>query len=54
MVIAYEVHGTILASGVTYHNRFCPIIGIENRRIAHWSDYIDSLAAWNALAPGAR
>jgi ketosteroid isomerase-like protein len=54
MVIEYEVHGTILATGVAYNNRFCSIIKIENRRIAHWRDYMDSLAAWNALAPGAR
>jgi ketosteroid isomerase-like protein len=48
-VIEYEVHGTILATGVKYDNRFCSIIEIENRRIAHWRDYMDSLAAWNAL-----
>jgi ketosteroid isomerase-like protein len=49
IVIEYEVHGTILASGVEYNNRFCSIIRIEGRRIAHWRDYMDSLAAWNAL-----
>ena len=49
VVIEYEVHGTILATGVTYNNRFCSIIKIENRKIAHWRDYMDSLAAWNAL-----
>ena len=49
VVIEYEVHGTILASGVKYDNRFCSIIGIENRKIARWRDYMDSLAAWNAL-----
>jgi ketosteroid isomerase-like protein len=48
-VIEYEVHGTILATGVKYDNRFCSIIEIENRRIVHWRDYMDSLAAWNAL-----
>jgi ketosteroid isomerase-like protein len=48
-VIEYEVHGTILATGVNYDNRFCSIIEIEHRRIAHWRDYMDSLAAWNAL-----
>jgi ketosteroid isomerase-like protein len=47
--IEYEVHGTILTTGVKYNNRFCSIIGIENRKIAHWRDYMDSLAAWNAL-----
>ena len=49
VVIEYEVHGTILATGVTYNNRFCSIIKIESRKIAHWRDYLDSLAAWNAL-----
>jgi ketosteroid isomerase-like protein len=49
VVVEYEVHGTILATGVKYNNRFCSIIKIENRKIAHWRDYMDSLAAWNAL-----
>jgi uncharacterized protein len=49
VVIEYEVHGTILATGMKYNNRFCSIIKIENRKIAHWRDYMDSLAAWNAL-----
>ncbi|WP_034998384.1 nuclear transport factor 2 family protein [Beijerinckia mobilis] len=54
IVIEYEVHGTILATGVKYNNRFCSIIRIENRKIAHWRDYMDSLAAWNALTAPAR
>jgi ketosteroid isomerase-like protein len=49
VIIEYEVHGTILATGVKYNNRFCSIIKIEDRKIAHWRDYMDSLAAWNAL-----
>jgi uncharacterized protein len=49
VVIEYEVHGVILATGVQYDNRFCSIITIENRKIAHWRDYMDSLAGWNAL-----
>ena len=36
VVIEYEVHGTMLATGVKYDNRFCSIIKIENRKIAHW------------------
>ncbi len=54
VVIEYEVHGTILANGVRYDNRFCSIITIENRKIAQWRDYMDSLAAWNALTASAR
>jgi limonene-1,2-epoxide hydrolase len=45
VVLEYEVHGTILATGA----RFRSIIKTENRKIAHWRDYMDSLAAWNAL-----
>jgi uncharacterized protein len=48
-VIEYEVHGTIVANGAKYDNRFCSIIKIESRKVAHWRDYMDSLAAWNAL-----
>ena len=54
VVIEYEVHGTILATGAEYNNRFCSILKIENRKIAHWRDYMDSLAAWNALTARAR
>ena len=54
VVIEYEVHGTILATGVKYNNRFCSIIKIENRKVAHWRDYMDSLAAWTALTTSAR
>ncbi len=50
VVIEYEVHGTILATGAKYDNRFASIITIENRKIVHWRDYMDSLAAWNALS----
>lgn len=49
VVIEYEVRGTILATGAGYDNRFCSIIELENRKIAHWSDYMDSLAAWKVL-----
>jgi ketosteroid isomerase-like protein len=54
IVIEYEVHGTILATGVKYDNRLCSIIKIEDRRITHWRDYMDSLATWNALTAQAR
>ena len=50
IVIEYEVHGTVLATGSNYNNRFASIIKIANRKISHWRDYMDSLAAWNALS----
>ena len=49
VVIEYEVRGNIVATGRAYENRFCSIIEIESRKIVHWRDYMDSLAAWNAL-----
>ena len=39
----------MLATGVQYDNRFCSIIRIEDRKIVHWRDYMDSLTAWKAL-----
>jgi uncharacterized protein len=49
VILEYEVHGTILATGVPYDNRFLSVITIGGRKIVHWRDYMDSLAAWNAL-----
>ena len=49
MILECDVHGRILASGATYDNRLISVITIENRKIVHWKDYMDSLAAWTAL-----
>jgi uncharacterized protein len=49
VILEYEVHGTILSSGAPYDNRLISVVTIENRKIIHWRDYMDSLAAWTAL-----
>ena len=49
VVIEYDVHGRILANGVSYDNRFIAVVTIEDRKIVHWRDYMDSLAAMAAL-----
>lgn len=54
LVIEYQVHGTVVATGGKYDNRFCSIIHLENRKISHWRDYMDSHAAWTALSPATR
>ena len=54
VIIEYEVHGKIIANGAMYDNRFASIIVIENRKIARWRDYMDSLAAWSAITAPAR
>jgi ketosteroid isomerase-like protein len=48
-ILEYEVHGKILSNGLSYDNRFISVVGVENRKIVHWRDYMDSLAAWKAL-----
>ena len=49
VIIEYDVHGKILATGVSYDNRFISVVTIEDRKIVHWRDYMDSLAAMTAL-----
>ena len=49
VILEYEVHGKILSGGAPYDNRFISVITIEKRKIIHWRDYMDSLAAWTAL-----
>jgi len=51
VILEYEVHGTILSTGAPYENRLISVVTIENRKIVHWRDYMDSLAAWTALNP---
>ena len=49
VILEYEVHGRILSSGAAYDNRLISVITVEARKIVHWRDYMDSLAAWTAL-----
>jgi uncharacterized protein len=49
VILEYDVHGKVLSTGVPYDNRLLSIITIENRKIVHWRDYMDSLAAMTAL-----
>jgi uncharacterized protein len=51
VILEYEVHGKILSTGGPYDNRLISVVTIENRKIVHWRDYMDSLAAWTALNP---
>jgi uncharacterized protein len=49
VILEYEVHGKILSTGIPYDNRFISVVTIKDRKIVHWRDYMDSLAAWTAL-----
>jgi ketosteroid isomerase-like protein len=52
VILEYAVHGKIVATGVPYDNRLISVVTIENRKIVHWRDYMDSLAPWLALNRG--
>ena len=49
VILEYQVHGTVLATGAPYNNKFVSVITVGDRKIIHRRDYMDSLAAWNAL-----
>ncbi len=49
VILEYEVHGRIVSNGAPNDNRFISVVTIENRKIVHWRDYMDSLTAWTAL-----
>jgi len=49
VILEYYVHGKVVSTGVPYDNRLISVITIENRKIVHWTDYMDSLAVTTAL-----
>lgn len=51
ITLEYEVHGVVPSTGKAYDNRFCSIVTIKDRKIIHWRDYSDSLAAVTAMMP---
>src|SRR5882762_7303462 len=50
VIIEYDVHGKIVATGSSYDNQFISVVTIEGRKIVQWRDYMDSLAAMTALS----
>lgn len=49
VVLEYEVRGKAMRTGKLYENRFVSVVTIADRKIVGWRDYMDSLAAMNAL-----
>ena len=52
-ILEYEVHGEKIRTGNAYDNRFISVVTVEDRKIVHWRDYMDSLAAFTAEAGAA-
>jgi uncharacterized protein len=53
VIIEYDVHGKLVATGSSYDNRFISVVSIDGRKIVRWRDYMDSLAAMTALSQAA-
>jgi ketosteroid isomerase-like protein len=48
VVLEYEVHGKSVQTGRPYDNRFISVITIKHRKVAHWRDYLDPVAVFDA------
>jgi uncharacterized protein len=49
-ILEYEVYGTKIPTRNAYDNRFISVVTLESRKIVHWRDYMDSLAAFTAAS----
>jgi uncharacterized protein len=50
LTLEYEVHGRIPPTHTAYDNRFCSVVTVRDRKVVYWRDYMDSLAAAEALS----
>ncbi|MFF2616755.1 MULTISPECIES: nuclear transport factor 2 family protein [unclassified Kitasatospora] len=48
VVLEYEVHGTSVHTGRPYDNRFVSVVTVRDRKVAHWRDYLDPTAVFDA------
>lgn len=51
VILEYEIHGIVPQTQKPYNNCFCSIVTIQDRKIIHWRDYMDSLAAMLSVTP---
>ena len=49
VVLEYASQGRAVRTGATYGNRYISVLSIVNRKIAHWRDYLDPLAVFDAI-----
>ena len=56
VVLEYASEGRVIATGNPYRNRYISVLSIAGRKIAHWRDYLDPVAVFDAVgwpaAPG--
>src|SRR5258708_2061307 len=49
VVLEYASQGRAIPTGVPYGNRYISVLSIVDRKIAHWRDYLDPLAVFDAI-----
>ena len=55
VVLEYASQGRAISTGHAYSNRYISVLSITDRKIAHWRDYLDPLAVFDAVGwPAAR
>jgi ketosteroid isomerase-like protein len=49
VVLEYASQGRVVATGAPYSNRYISVLSIVDRKVAHWRDYLDPLAVFDAF-----
>ena len=48
VVLEYASEGRALKTGNLYRNRFISVLTLRNRDVAHWRDYLNPVAVFDA------
>ena len=48
VVLEYEVHGETVQTSRPYNNRFASVVTVKDGKVAHWRDYLDPIAVFDA------
>jgi ketosteroid isomerase-like protein len=49
VILEYASEGKAVATGAPYGNRYISVLTLRDREVAHWRDYLDPLAVFDAL-----
>ena len=49
VVLEYASAAKVVATGAAYSNRYISVITLIDREVAHWRDYLDPVAVFDAL-----
>lgn len=49
VVLEYASQGRVVSTGAAYGNRYISVLSVVDRKIAHWRDYLNPLAVFDAI-----